>query len=138
MAATDKLTRVCAEAIIEGVLVAFRSRNIDMILEGFTDDAEVLFGPMDVLRGRDEIEKFLRARFERQLNYRLEKDLRMVDGDRMAVAWRGWWDDAVTGAAMRGKGVEVWTIRDGRLARWEAAFNSVQDGHDPAKALGIL
>jgi nuclear transport factor 2 (NTF2) superfamily protein len=134
----EELTRECADGIVHGVLLAFRSRNIDLILEGFTDDAEVLFGPMDVLRGRGEIERFLKARFDRQLNYRLEKDLRMVDGAKMAVAWRGWWDDAITGVAMRGKGVEIWTIRGGRIARWEAAFTTVQEGQDPAQALGIL
>lgn len=134
----DALTWSSAEGIVSSVLRAFRSRDITLILDGFTSDAEVIFGPMDPLRGRLEIEGFLTARFARQLNYRLEKELRMVDGNRMAVAWQGWWDDAVTQRPMRGKGVEVWDIRDGLLSRWEAAFNPVAVGDDPAAALGII
>lgn len=57
----------------------------------------------------------------------------MVDGQRMAVAWQGWWDDA-----MRGKGVEIWDIRDDLISRWEAASNPVAVGDDPVAALGIV
>ncbi len=134
----DHLTRDTAQGIVDGVLLAFRSQNLAMILEGFTEDAEVLFGPMPAMRGRAQIEDFLRARFKRQQNYRLDKELRMVDGNKLAVAWQGWWDDAVTGEAMRGKGIEVWTIRDGRIAHWEAAFNPTRANQDPAHAIGIL
>lgn len=134
----DQLAPETAQGIVDGVLLAFRSQNLGLILEGFTEDAEVLFGPMPPIRGRTEIEAFLRARFKRQLNYRLEKELRMVDGDKMAVVWNGWWDDAVTGEAMRGRGVEIWTIRGGRIARWEAAFTPTPESQDSALALGIL
>ena len=30
---------------------------------------------------------------------------------------------ATSGVAMRGFGVEVWVMRDGKIAIWEAAFN---------------
>jgi len=31
-----------------------------------------------------------------------------------------------TGARMRGFGVEVWVMRDGKIAVWEAAFNTAR------------
>lgn len=62
----------------------------------------------------------------------------MVDGQRMAVAWQGWWDDPVTQRPMRGKGVEIWDIRDDLISRWEAASNPVAVGDDPVAALGIV
>jgi len=86
------LTNEIALRIVDGVLLAFRSQNMDLILEGFTTDAEVRFGPLS-LHGRGEIEPLLRARFKRQLNYGSDKELRMVDGNKMAVAWTGWWDE---------------------------------------------
>ena len=38
-------------------------------------------------------------------------------------SWEGSWQDTETGLAMKGFGVEVWVMRDGRIAVWDAAFN---------------
>jgi hypothetical protein len=50
--------------------------------------------------------------------------LRTLDGARLTNVWDGSWRDAETGAAMTGFGIEVWTMREGRIAAWEAAFNA--------------
>ena len=44
-------------------------------------------------------------------------------GDTITNVWDGAWEDTETGAAMKGFGVEVWLMRDGKIAVWEAAFN---------------
>ena len=44
--------------------------------------------------------------------------------DTITNVWEGEWQDAETGAAMRGFGVEVWVMRDGKIAVWEGAFNT--------------
>ena len=44
-------------------------------------------------------------------------------GDTIANSWEGEWQDRVTGKEMAGRGVEIWLMRDGRIAVWEAAFN---------------
>jgi hypothetical protein len=41
----------------------------------------------------------------------------------MSNVWSGEWEDATNGKRMRGYGVEVWTMRGGKIAVWEAAFN---------------
>jgi hypothetical protein len=41
----------------------------------------------------------------------------------MTNVWEGAWEDADSGVAMRGFGVELWVMRDGKIAIWEAAFN---------------
>ena len=51
------------------------------------------------------------------------KTLRMVEGDMIGNFWEGTWEDARTGRAMRGRGTEFWTLRDGKVALWEATFN---------------
>ena len=43
--------------------------------------------------------------------------------------WDGEWEDAATGQRMKGFGVEVWMIRDGKIAVCEAAFNSAPADH---------
>jgi hypothetical protein len=58
--------------------------------------------------------------------------------DVMTNIWDGEWEDAGTGRRMRGFGVEVWTMRDGKIAIWEASFNTgpVDQPADVAKMLG--
>jgi hypothetical protein len=43
--------------------------------------------------------------------------------DTMTNVWSGEWEDADSKVRMRGVGVEVWVMRDGKIAIWEAAFN---------------
>jgi hypothetical protein len=55
---------------------------------------------------------------------RLKKSFRTLANDTITNVWEGEWQDADSGAAMRGFGVEVWVMRDGKIAVWEAAFNT--------------
>src|SRR5262245_27501110 len=45
-------------------------------------------------------------------------------GDVISNVWQGEWEDAGTGQRMKGFGVEIWLMQDGKIAAWEAAFNS--------------
>lgn len=56
-------------------------------------------------------------------------------GDNIANYWEGWWQDRLTGKKMQGRGVEVWTMRDGKIAAWEAAFNVKEEGQRSAMEL---
>jgi hypothetical protein len=49
-------------------------------------------------------------------------------GDIIANYWEGDWEDRVTGAQMTGRGVEIWVLRNGKIAVWEAAFNTNETG----------
>ena len=44
-------------------------------------------------------------------------------GDTLTNVWDGAWEDADSGKPMKGFGIELWAMRDGRIAIWEAAFN---------------
>ena len=109
--------------------------NIPALLAGFTEDCVVRFGDLPEFRGKIELEKLFRSRSERQIGYRLRKELRSLSGDRIANYWEGEWRDAVTGKEMAGRGVEVWTMRDGKIAVWEAAFNFNEQGKPSAMGL---
>ena len=112
-----------AERLVKQVEGLFMPWNIDALVEGFTDDCVVRFGVLAEFRGRQALRAFFTARSQRQRNYRLAKELRALDGDRLTNVWTGAWEDAQSGAAMKGFGIEVWTMRDGKIAVWEAAFN---------------
>jgi nuclear transport factor 2 (NTF2) superfamily protein len=117
------ITRAGAEAAVRAAEAAFGSGDVARMLEGFTDDCIVRFAEQPEMVGKPALEAFLRARMARQGGYRLSKTLRAVDGDIVGVEWAGSWTDTGTGVAMAGKGLEFWTIRDGRIAIWDAGFN---------------
>lgn len=122
-----------AAALVSYVESLFMPWNVDALVAGFTEDCTVRFGTLPEFRGRDALRKFFEARRAKQKNYRLNKQLRSLVGDTMTNVWEGTWQDAETGVAMTGFGVEVWTLRDGLVAKWEAAFNTARA--DAAKDL---
>ena len=125
-----------ARAFVAHVESLFMPWDIDGLVDGFTDDCVVKFGDLAELRGKPALEKLFRGRMERQKDYRLKKEFRALAGDVIANYWEGWWEDRVTGKQMQGRGVEVWTMRDGKIAIWEAAFNVNEAG--AASAMGLL
>jgi nuclear transport factor 2 (NTF2) superfamily protein len=117
-----------ARAFVRHVESLFMPWNVEALVAGFTDDCVVRFGDLAEFRGRDALEKFFRARSTRQKGYRLKKQFRTLAGDTIANYWEGWWTDAASGSEMTGRGVEIWVLRDGRIAIWEAAFNVKEAG----------
>jgi nuclear transport factor 2 (NTF2) superfamily protein len=112
-----------ARAFVRHVESLFMPWNIDALVAGFTEDCVVRFGTVAEFGGRAALREFFTARSQRQKNYRLDKRFRALMHDTIANVWSGEWEDADTGARMRGFGVETWVMRDGKIAVWEAAFN---------------
>ena len=124
-----------ARAFVAHVQSLFMPWNIPGLLDGFTDDCVIKFGDLPEFRGKAELEKLFRNRSERQKDYRLRKELRSLSGDLIANYWEGEWEDRATGRKMAGRGVEVWRMRDGKVAVWEAAFNVNEVGKPSAMGL---
>ena len=124
-----------ARAFVAHVESLFMPWNLDGLLAGFTEDCVVRFGDMPEFRGKAALEKLFRGRMERQKDYRLRKQLRAFAGDTLANSWEGEWEDRATGKKMAGFGVEIWIMRDGKIAVWEAAFNVNEVGKPSAMGL---
>ncbi|MGH7042820.1 MAG: nuclear transport factor 2 family protein [Acetobacteraceae bacterium] len=120
-----------AVALVAYVESLFMPWNIDALVAGFTEDCVVRFGTVPEFRGRAALRAFFEARRARQREYRLTKRSRALSGDMMTNVWEGTWQDTGTGCTMSGFGVEVWVLREGLVAVWEAAFNVA-----PADAAG--
>jgi nuclear transport factor 2 (NTF2) superfamily protein len=119
-----------ADALLRAVEDMFHRRDIDALVNGFTDDCVFRFAEQPEQRGRAALRQFFMARLSRQRNYRLRKSLLALAGNKLANLWDGTWEDVKTGKAMRGRGLEVWTMRDGMIAVWDAAFNVWEEGGD--------
>lgn len=131
-AATPGMTWDDAKQLVRDVEDAFGAADLARIEQGFTEDAVALFADFPELHGRDAIMRFLTARFARMRNYRLQKRLHLVMGDMLTNTWDASWDDAQTGKPMLGRGTEIWRVRDGRIALWDATFNAWEKGGPPA------
>jgi nuclear transport factor 2 (NTF2) superfamily protein len=117
-----------AKRLVQAVEDAFGAADLARIEQGFTEDAVTRFADFPEMHGRDEIMRFLRARFARTKGYRLKKTLHCVTGDTLANSWNASWEDAQTGKPMLGRGTEIWIVRDGRIALWDATFNAWVEG----------
>jgi nuclear transport factor 2 (NTF2) superfamily protein len=124
-----------ARVFVAHVQSLFMPWNLPGLLAGFSEDCVVRFGDLPEFRGKAALEQLLRSRSERQRNYRLRKELRALMGETIANSWEDEWQDRVTGKEMAGRGVEIWLIRDARIAVWEAAFNFNEIGRPSAMGL---
>jgi nuclear transport factor 2 (NTF2) superfamily protein len=116
--------------IVQRAEDTFNRGDIDAILGRYADDVVIRFAGLPEINGKRAAQKFLRARFARQRNYRLKKTLFMVDGFKIGATYTASWDDAKTGKSMLGHGAEFWQYRDGKLTLWEAALNIWEVGSD--------
>jgi nuclear transport factor 2 (NTF2) superfamily protein len=112
-----------ARALVKYVESLFMPWNVEALVEGFTHECEVRFGSVPEFRGRLALRDFFLARSAKQRGYRLHKHFRSLMNDTLTNVWDGEWEDADTGIGMKGFGVEIWIMRAGKIARWEAAFN---------------
>ncbi len=121
-----------AKRLVQDVEDAFGAADLERIAQGFTDDAVARFADFPEMRGRAAIMQFLRARFARTKGYKLTKTLHVLMGDMLANTWDASWEDAQTGKQMLGRGTEIWRVRDGRIALWDATFNVWEKGGPPS------
>jgi nuclear transport factor 2 (NTF2) superfamily protein len=77
------------------------------------------------IRGRAEVIAFLTEKWERELDYRLRKNLWAFTEDQIAVRFQYEWHDA-EGQWYRSYGNELWRFdADGYMVRREASINDV-------------
>ena len=126
------MTWDAARRLVQDVEEAFGTADLARIAQGFTEDAVARFADFPEMRGRDAIMRFLQARFARTKDYRLTKTLHVLMGDLLANSWIASWEDARTGKPMLGRGTEIWRVRDGRIALWDATFNAWERGGPPS------
>jgi nuclear transport factor 2 (NTF2) superfamily protein len=125
---TEQLSFADAEAVLERAQRLLNAGDISEVMKTFASDVVVRFADFPETHGRPPLEKFLTARFARQKNYRLQKQLRAVSGNIIACSWDAEWDDGQDRRQMQGRGIELLTMRGDTIAKWEATFNVWQRG----------
>ncbi len=113
-----------ARAKVRAAENAWNGRDPVKVAGAYTEDS-VWRNRSEFLQGHDQIVAFLTAKWEKEREYRLVKNLHAFWGARIAVRFRYEWHDA-SGQWWRSFGNENWEFaEDGRMRRREASINDV-------------
>jgi uncharacterized protein len=108
---------------------AWNSRDPEHVAQAYTEDSQWR-NRDEVFSGREAIVAFLTRKWERELDYRLEKTLWAFTDNRIAVRFEYESRDA-SGQWWRSYGNEMWLFRDdGLMAERWASINDVRISAD--------
>jgi len=103
---------------------AWNTRDPERVAGAYTPDS-VWRNRSEFVEGREQIVEFLRAKWQRELDYALRKELWAFHDNRIAVRFQYEWHDA-DGQWFRSYGNENWEFDDaGYMRRREASINDV-------------
>jgi nuclear transport factor 2 (NTF2) superfamily protein len=118
-------TEDSARTKVQAAEDAWNSRDPQRVALAYTPDTRWRNREL-FLTGRDEVIAFLQAKWQRELEYALRKQLWAFTGDRIAVRFQYEWHDEA-GQWWRSYGNENWQFTAGGLmSRREASINDVQ------------
>lgn len=117
-------TRQTALAKVQAAEDAWNTRDPERVAGAYTTDTEWRNRENHVT-GREEVIRFLTEKWERELDYRLRKNLWAFDEDRIAVRFQYEWHDT-HGQWWRSYGNELWEFdSNGLMRRREASINDL-------------
>ncbi len=103
---------------------AWNTRDPGVVSQGYTMDSQWR-NRAEFFRGRETIEAFLVRKWQRELDYRLIKEVWAFTGNRLAIRFAYEWHDD-SGHWDRSHGNEQWEFDpDGLMRRREASINDV-------------
>jgi nuclear transport factor 2 (NTF2) superfamily protein len=113
-----------AQLKVRAAEAAWNTRDPDRVASAYTVDS-VWRNRSEFVEGRAQIVEFLRAKWQRELDYALRKELWAFHDNRIAVRFQYEWHDA-DGQWFRSYGNENWEFDDaGYMRRREASINDV-------------
>ncbi len=103
---------------------AWNSRDPERVSMAYTTDSQWR-NRSEFISGRDEIVTFLQRKWQKEMDYRLVKELWIADGNRIAVRFAYEWHDAA-GNWFRSYGNENWEFTEqGLMKRRIASINDL-------------
>ncbi len=118
-------TRESAARKVQGAEDAWNTRDAEKVALAYTEDS-VWRNRDTFVTGRPAIVAFLTAKWERELDYALRKNLWAFDGNRIAVRYQYECHDA-EGTWWRSYGNELWEFDEsGLMRRREASIDDVR------------
>ena len=104
---------------------AWNSRDPEKVSLAYTIDTEWR-NRTEFINGREEVKQFLKRKWEKELDYKLKKELWGFRENRMAVRFEYEWHDAA-GQWYRSYGNELWEFdENGYMQKRFASINDMQ------------
>lgn len=117
-------TAETARAKVKAAEDAWNSRDPERVALAYTPDSEWR-NRTEFVTGREAIKKFLRRKWDKELDYRLIKELWAFHEERIAVRFAYEWHDS-SGNWFRSYGNENWEFdRSGLMRRRIASINDL-------------
>lgn len=100
----------------------WNSRNPQTVAKAYSIDCEWR-NRSEIFSGREKITNFLTRKWQKELNYKLKKELWCFDDNRIAVTFEYEWHDD-SGQWFRSYGNELWEFNtDGLMTKRIASIN---------------
>ncbi len=113
-----------AKIKIQAAEDAWNTRDPDRVALAYTEDSQWR-NRSEFLNGRDEIRAFLKRKWNKELDYRLRKELWSFSENRISVKFEYEWHDD-SGHWYRSYGNEQWEFAEnGLMRRREASINDL-------------
>ena len=118
-------TEETARAKVQAAEDAWNTRNPEVVAKAYTPDSE--WRNRDVFfQGRENIVGFLSSKWQRELDYKLMKELWAFTDNRISVRFEYEWRHAHTGQWYRTHGNEHWEfVEDGLMRRRDMSANDI-------------
>lgn len=117
-------TRETALQKVKAAEAAWNTRDPDKVALAYTEDSHWR-NREEIFQGRDAIRAFLRRKWEKELDYRLMKELWCFTDNRISVRFEYEWHDAA-GNWFRSHGNEHWEFAEnGLMQRRDASINDL-------------
>jgi nuclear transport factor 2 (NTF2) superfamily protein len=114
-----------AKAKVQAAEDAWNSRDPKRVAGAYSEDSQWRNRDLFFV-GRDAIETFLVDKWNRELHYKLMKELWAYSNNRISVRFEYEWQDAKTGEWFRTHGNEHWEFNDdGYMRRRDMSANDV-------------
>jgi hypothetical protein len=115
-------TEETARQKVQAAEDAWNSRDPERVALAYTEDTEWR-NRAEFVTGRAQVVEFLRRKWNRELDYRLKKELWAFGGNRIAVRFEYEWHDG-DGQWYRSYGNELWAFDDeGLMSQRFASIN---------------
>jgi nuclear transport factor 2 (NTF2) superfamily protein len=102
----------------------WNTRDPERVVAAYAEDTQWR-NRTDFLSGRAAVVEFLKGKWERELDYKLKKELWAFGENRMAVKFQYEWHDT-EGQWYRSYGNELWEFAPSGLMQWrEASINDL-------------